>query len=621
MLMRSARFIRFMVGRAEERRTRTFLSSRQDPEAMFSQSIRGKIAGIALGLVVLMIGTSILSMFMANRVGHLLDELTNKYVPAYGDLARTNVRSLERALALRQMVIAKMQTPPDDVAFAQRMQVYRTKDAEVTQEADAARKFIGSILADPSTPSDNVALALIDGRIEAAVTDVRRLMNEENSRLISQLEAHDFPEVQRTLQRSDSFRDEFNQRISQIRAGMLAQVYSSAATVIVDQQRATWITVIVTAIAAILGLLFAGLVGGGITRPVRLLLQGTREVEAGQLDRSIDVVTRDEIGQLTAAFNRMVGQLRHKEQMRRTFGRYIDPRVAEGLINQSAAATEGQRRVMTVMFCDMKGFTRLSEGMTPQGLVKVMNRYLSTMSEPIRAQQGIIDKYIGDAIMAYWGPPFADEADEARLACLAAIDMMDRIGGLRKELPELLGVRTIPTECDLRIGIATGEALVGSIGSEFMMSFTVMGDTVNLASRLESANKLYGTRCLVSQATIAAAAQAVEAREIDRLVVAGQSRPQIVFEIMGRGGELSAEQITLRAHYSEGLAAYRACHWDEATTALKAALAVAPGDGPCMVLLNRVENLRDNPPGADWDGSWRLDQKNPGTVPVEVGRP
>ena len=334
-----------------------------------------------------MIGTSILSMLMANRVGHLLDELTNKYVPAYGDLARTNVRSLERALALRQMVIAKMQTPPDDAAFAQRMQIYRTKDAEVTEEAEAARKLIVSIIEDTSTPSDNVALAHIDGRIEAAVTDVRRFLNEENNQLISQLEAHDFPEVQRSLKRIDAFRDEFNQKIDQIRADMMAQVYASAATVMVDQQRAIWITVIVTAIAAILGLLFAGLVGTGITRPVRLLLQGTREVEAGQLDRSIDVVTRDEIGQLTAAFNRMVDQLRHKEQIRRTFGRYIDPRVVEGLINRSAVvATEGQRRVMTVMFCDMKGFTGLSEGMTPQGLVKVMNRYLSTMSEPIRAQ-------------------------------------------------------------------------------------------------------------------------------------------------------------------------------------------------------------------------------------------
>jgi adenylate cyclase len=158
------------------------------------------------------------------------------------------------------------------------------------------------------------------------------------------------------------------------------------------------------------------------------------------------------------------------------------------------------------------------------------------------------------------------------------------------------------------------------VRSEAMMSFTVMGDTVNLASRLESANQFYGTRCLASQATIAAAAQAVEAREIDRLVVAGQTRPQIVFEIMGRVGELSAEQIALRARYSEGLAEYRARQWDEATSALKAELAIAPGDGPCTVLLTRVESLRDNPPPADWDGSWHLDQKNPAAGPNGVGR-
>src|SRR5437764_282715 len=119
-------------------------------------------------------------------------------------------------------------------------------------------------------------------------------------------------------------------------------------------------------------------------------------------------------------------------------------------------------------------------------------------------------------------------------------------------------------------------------GACMMMSFTVMGDTVNLASRLEAANKFYGTRCLVAQATIAAAGDAVEAREIDRVVVLGQTHPQVVFEIMGRAGELSAEQIALRTHYSEGLGAYRARRWDEAASALKAALAVAPNDGPCM---------------------------------------
>jgi len=577
---------------------------------VFNQSIKRKIVGIALGLVILMVVTSIVSLVMANRVGYLLDELTNKYINAYGHLARTNVLSLERALALRRMVISKMETPPDDAGYAERLQVYQNIGPEIDREAQAARKLIVSIIDDVNTPSDNVALAHIDDRIDNAANDLRRHIDQESAQLRSQLEVRDFAEARRTLQRVDNLRDESIRKIDEIRNDMLAQVYASSSTVIRDQRRAILVTFIVTIIAAILGLLFAILVSGGITRPVQQLLEGTREVEAGNLDRSIDVRTRDEIGQLSAAFNRMIEQLRHKERIRQTFGRYIDPRVVEGLIDQPAmAVTEGQRRIMTVMFCDMKGFSSLSEGMTPQGLVKVMNRYLSTMSEPIRTQQGIIDKYIGDAIMAYWGAPFVEETDQAKFACLAAIEMMERIVGLRKALPELLGVRRIPTDSDLRIGIATGEALVGSIGSEFMMSFTVMGDTVNLASRLESANKIYGSRCLVSEATFVGAAATVEAREIDRLVVTGQTQPQVVFEIMGREGELSPQQISLRKHYSEALVAYRSRRWEDAISALKAALATTPDDGPSMALLSRVESFRATPPAPDWDGSWRPDQK------------
>jgi adenylate cyclase len=454
------------------------------------------------------------------------------------------------------------------------------------------------------------ALARIETRIDNAVNDLRHRMNDENAALLAQLDAKDFAEVRKVIPRIDRLRDEFNQKIDMIRADMRSQVDASAAVVIRNQQRAIVISAIVTALAAIIGLVFAMLVSSGITRPVRRLLEGTREVEAGRLDRSIDVITRDEIGQLSIAFNRMVGQLRHNERIRETFGRYVDPKVVEGLIDQPAlAATEGQRRIMTVMFCDMKGFTALSEGMTPQGLVKVMNRYLSTMSEQIRSHRGIIDKYIGDAIMAYWGPPFIEETDQARLACLAAIDMMGRVGTLRKELPELLGVRSIPVECDVRVGIATGEALVGSIGSEFMMSYTVMGDTVNLASRLETASKTYGTRSLISEATVAATDGAIEVREIDRLVVVGQTQPQVAFEIMGRKGELTPEQASLRTRYSDGLAAYRARRWDEARRFFDAALEVSPGDGPSMTLMNRVDSLQKCPPAADWDGSWHLDRK------------
>jgi hypothetical protein len=137
----------------------------------------------------------------------------------------------------------------------------------------------------------------------------------------------------------------------------------------------------------------------------------------------------------------------------------------------------------------------------------------------------------------------------------------------------------------------------------------VMGDAVNLASRLENANKVYGSHSLVSESAITAAGDAVESREIDRLVVAGQSLPQAVFDILGRKGELTEKQLALRERYADGLAAYRERRWDDARRAFHAALEAVPNDGPAKTLAGRVENFQANPPAADWDGAWRLEQK------------
>ena len=574
---------------------------------MFRKSIKQKIVGIAAGLIVLAVITSSLSMIMAARVGHLLDELTNRYVPAYGDLARANVRSLERGLKVRQMIIAKMENPPDQASYAAHLKAFQSINPEIDREAKAAREQIAAIIDDPSTPSDNAALGRLDDRIDTAVNELRERLDERDAILLKQLDAGNFDQAKSALAGADELRAEFDRKIDGIRADMLSQVHASAVTVIREQRQAIWVSAIVTGVAAVLGFMFAMMVGSGITGPVLRLLEGTREIEAGRLDRSISVTTRDEIGQLSAAFNRMLERLRQNQRIRDTFGRYIDPRIAEGLLGETAiAATEGQRRVMTVMFCDMKGFTALSEGVTPQGLVKIMNRYLSTMSEPIHAHRGVIDKYIGDGIMAYWGPPFVGEAEQAKCACSAAVDMISRLDTLRKELPELLGLRTIPVDCDLRIGIATGETLVGSIGSEYMMSFTVMGDTVNLAARLESANKVYGSRCLISEATANKCSTDFEVREIDRVVPAGQSYQQTVYEIMGRKDAIAPEQTQLRARYAAGLTAYRERRWDEARAAFAAALEAAPDDGPSIAILARIADLKQNPPPENWDGSWRM---------------
>jgi adenylate cyclase len=382
---------------------------------MIKRSIRRRIVAIAVGSTILMVATSVLSMVMVGRVGHLLDELTARYVPADADLTRISLLSLQRALAIRRMVIAKMHEPPDVIGYRAQKQLYDAKDVEIDSEAQAARQLINAIIDDTSTPSDNAALGRIDSRIDSLMSDPRRHLRQTTGELISALDAQDFAAGRRILAQADSLRDELDGNIETVRTDLLKVSYGAIATIRSEQNRAVITSAIVTLLSAIIGLIFANLVSGGIIRPVRRLLEGTRAVEAGDLDQSIDVTTEDEIGQLAAGFNRMVLQLRDNARVRETFGKYIDPRVVEGLIDRpNLTAMEGQRRVMTVLFCDMKGFTSLSEGMTPQGLVKVMNRYLSIMSEPIRTNRGIIDKYIGDGIMAYWGPPFVDEADHAR---------------------------------------------------------------------------------------------------------------------------------------------------------------------------------------------------------------
>jgi adenylate cyclase len=543
------------------------------------------------------------------QVGERFEELTYRYMPAYSDLARANVRSLERGLVVRRIVIEKIRSSTDGGQQKALQDRFDALGGQIELEILAARALIHGLIEKGAALGNATTLGQFEARLDAINDDSRRRLNAENKRLFLLLDADDTKGVSQELDRIDELRDELDQKLEGVRGDMMVLLRKEANETVSTQSQVILISVALTALAAILGLVFAALVSTGVTRPVRRLLEGAKAVEAGRLDETLVATSRDEIGHLTAAFNQMVEQLRLKERMRETFGRYVDPRVVEGLIEGPALAAEGQRRVMTVLFCDVKGFASTSEGMTPQGLVKVMNRYFSTMSAPIRHHQGIIDKYIGDAIMAYWGPPFADDAEQAQLASLAALDMLQLVPQLRAELLDLLGVRTLPNTFDIRIGIATGEVLVGSIGSELMMSYTVMGDAVNLASRLEGANKEYGGRILVSGATFTAASVAVEGREIDRLVTLGQTQPQAVFEIMGKKGELTSAQIELRTRFAEGLAAYRAQCWEEARRCFEAAILAMPGDGPSMTFIQRIEKLASAPPGENWDGSWQLERK------------
>jgi class 3 adenylate cyclase len=371
-----------------------------------------------------------------------------------------------------------------------------------------------------------------------------------------------------------------------------------------EEERATTLNWIVTAIATVLGLIFAGFVTRSLVEPVKRLLGGTRAVEAGDLDVEILVHTHDELATLAHSFNHMVGGLREKERIRETFGQYVDPRIVKSLLEKRIAADKGERQVMTVFFSDLQDFTRLCEGLTPDAAVRFLNRYFSLMSDVIRTQQGIVDKYIGDSVMAFWGPPFTDPADHARLGCIAALEQLAQMETFRAWLPEMFGTRQGLPEVHVRMGIASGEVTVGNIGSETSRGYTVIGDVVNLASRLEQANKFYGTRILVSEGTRDLAGDTLAFREIDSLRVVGKLEPVRVYELLGYAAELGESDTQRIQAYETGLERYRAQDWEAAEAAFRECLANAPGDRPSQVMLERIEAFRQAPPETGWDGVW-----------------
>jgi adenylate cyclase len=363
-------------------------------------------------------------------------------------------------------------------------------------------------------------------------------------------------------------------------------------------------------VAALFGFSLFSVLTHRLDGALQHLLHATRAIEAGQLSIELRVTSRDEIGQLAQSFNRMVIELRAKERIKDTFGKYMDPRIVSGLIGTSDEhAATAERRIITVFFSDIKSFSSLSEQLTASAMVNLLNAYFTAVTQAIRDHRGIIDKYIGDGVMAFWTPPFSPGDQHATDACLAALLQQEAIDAFRCDLPQLLGLRRNVPDFKVRMGLATGEVVIGTIGSETARSYTVIGDIVNTASRLEGINKLYRTGIVVAEDTYRLAQQAVEARELDFVTVVGKTEPVRIFELLGRVGEIAPDTFALRDLFAHGLAAYRERDWDGAEEKFQECLKLAPEDGPSQLFEQRVTFLRANPPAADWQGVWHATEK------------
>ena len=335
-----------------------------------------------------------------------------------------------------------------------------------------------------------------------------------------------------------------------------------------------------------------------LSRPLQALASEASQVGQGVLD---PYPIRDsfikEIDCLLKATEEMKAGLR-------SFEKYVPRQLVRDLLaSGEEARLGGERRQVTVLFSDLVGFTKLAEGTPAERVVDILTGIHEVFCSQITREGGTIDKFIGDALMALWGAPLPIP-DHALPACRAALGCTLSLAEHSAKL-EKQGFP--PIQC--RIGINSGEAVVGNLGAQTRLDYTAIGDEVNLASRLEGLGKYYGTAILISEATFQQVSTHILARPIDRVSVAGRERPTLVYELRGLREEREPEFEILAEIYTRGLEAYFRGEWTVAADCFREALALAPHDKPSKVLLDRCTGYRSVPPPSDWDGVHRMKAK------------
>lgn len=291
-------------------------------------------------------------------------------------------------------------------------------------------------------------------------------------------------------------------------------------------------------------------------------------------------------------------------EIRKKFSAMVSGRMLQ-YMEEHPEKLSGERREATMFFSDVAGFTTMSEKLSPDSLSKILNDYLSPMTNLIMAHDGYVNKFAGDGIMAVWGVLCPPDANHASQACFAAIEQQEQIKKLKPIFRQEYGM-----DLKVRMGLNTGIISAGNMGSKTRYEYTVMGDAVNFAARLEPSNKVYGTLILIGAQTYAEAKDMVVARRLDLLEVTGKTEPVEVFELVGVKGVVPEETLRGLARFEEGLALYRKQEWKKAIEVFQDVMKILPDDPPSKVFIQRSTEFQKNPPPDGWKGEYKRTAKD-----------
>lgn len=578
-----------------------------DKFTLMGHSLRTKIMTGVIALLLLFAAALAITLYMVKDSDDEVSGISEYHLPILTRLNSLDVITYEiEVLAHRLMDEAKPTQKRAEEIHARSQRCRQEIDSifeETKRLADAGSKDARNDLA------DRLEMARMVGEIDSLKSEVDRF-SEAATLPVELMTQGKSAEAQKAIgnlqdyEYLDSIITSARRKANQLAMDSLLETRANIFSII-------WTNAVLFLSASLLGLFVFLLITGRLQTAFRRLTSAFHETADGKYSDPLPITSGDEIGELTSSFNTMVDQLKSKEKLREAFGQFLDPRIVANVVNPATGELRqsAERRTVTIFFSDIAGFSGIGEQLTADTVVRLLNRYFTAATEVIRRNHGIVDKFIGDAVMAFWASPFSEGETHARDACLACLEMRSAFAAIANDISNITGLRRNIPKFHVRVALATGEALIGTVGSDTTKSFTVIGDTVNIASRLEGVNKIYGTDLIINEDCFHLAEQDVEAREIDLLTVYGKTEPVRIYELLGKIGELDSSTSQLRDTFATALQKYREQKWTEAEKGFQNCLAIRKNDGPSLEFLTRIATFARTPPPKDWNGVWQTASK------------
>ncbi len=571
-------------------------------------SVRQKIMGIATSMIIFSIAVSVFSSVRLLQVKHELVDLAEYTIPITDLLSIVDIHTLEQELHLQRVFKFYEIEPLDQKLIDQEWEKFEKRGHEVDREIKKAEELAHEGTLHAEVESDVAFYRDIDESLKA-IEKEHQDFHDHAVAIVEHLRKGEMElaeELELKLQHEE---DHFNKHVEEILHKLQRQTLLAAETADKHEQEVFWLVIVATVVAVVAGLLYAMVIIKGFLRPISDLAAKMHLVDQGDLDVDVVATTSDEIGQLSRRFNAMIEELRLKDKIEDTFGKYVDPRVVEKLLEEDGLqGAEGEKRRMTVLFAGLAGLDNLSHDIEPEALMAFYNDYMEILDRPLTEHKGVLNDFVGTVITGFWGPPFTGEDEHAGLALNTAADLIAALPELDALIRNRLGDSFQEGAYDITIGVATGELIVGNMGSANAMSYKVLGDVVNNASRLKGASRQYGVAFLCAEETAQLAGPEFRFREVDEILAVGMDNPIKIYESLPDQPSYAAYTDDALALYSKGLEAYRQGDWAGAKQAWTAFAAKAPRDKAVQILLARLPQLEAAPP-ADWAGVWRLTEK------------